>query len=338
MFHGEEGLTAVGAVLPVERLQSRRVHEEPVERGELLVSGGAGHGPVVRQLLVGPEHLLDEDRDARDPVEPVEVRRGVAQTVDVIDAQRVDVAVTCELDHERVGPSEDLGVLDAHTDEIVDVEEAAHVPLRCAPVDQRVVLDGEQVGERETRVAIGTEREAALEVTDRRLGPVDVDPQITRREHVRQRRAEDGEQHAIAAGRPVDVEDGRIRRVATVAQHVPPPSIVLVGGQVIGDDVEDDPEVALVRGLHERVERGPSAELGPHARGVDHVVPVRRAGPGLEARRQVHVRDAERVEVVDERGDGGEVEVRTQLAPMGGDERAAHGVSPASGPGPSTTA
>ena len=144
---GERPATVVG-VVAVELDQPDRVHEQRVEVRELLVAGGARDRPRRRESLPGAEDLLDEDGDAGRRGQAVEVPGRVTQPVDVVDPERVDHAGPHQPDDRRMGAREDLGVLDPHAHEAVDVEEPAHVAPRVSPVGELVVLCGHELGHR----------------------------------------------------------------------------------------------------------------------------------------------------------------------------------------------
>ncbi len=57
-------------------------------------------------------------------MQALEVAGRVGETVGVVDAQAVDHAFADQVEHLAVRQLEDLGILDAHAGEIVDVEEA----------------------------------------------------------------------------------------------------------------------------------------------------------------------------------------------------------------------
>ncbi len=85
---------------------------------------------------------------------------------------------------------------------------------------------------------------------------------------------------------------------------------------MVRHDVDEDAQTGRVRGARERVEPGPTAELGIHGRGVDHVVAVLAAGLRGEDRREVQPVDAEAVEIRHEVGRGREREVAVELEPV----------------------
>jgi hypothetical protein len=108
-----------------QALRPARVDQEADEQVRHLVAGGPIDRPV-GQRLVGAEDLLDEEvgRPADPAAEPVEVGTGVAQAVDVVDAEPVDGAVGDQREDELVGRLEDRLVLDPEPGEVADREEA----------------------------------------------------------------------------------------------------------------------------------------------------------------------------------------------------------------------
>ena len=92
-----------------------------------------------------------------------------------------------------------------------------------------------------------------------------------------------------------------------------PPGVLVAGGHVVRDDVEDDGEP---RGA-EPPERLLAAALLGDAGRVDDVVAVRGAGARLERGREVEVADPERAQVRDELERVAEPEVLRQLEAVG---------------------
>jgi hypothetical protein len=86
---------------------------------------------------------------------------------------------------------------------------------------------------------------------------------------------------------------------------------------VVGNDVEHEAEAVLAGCPDELVVGGLSAELLRQPRVVDDVVPVGRAGRGLQDGGEVEVGDTELGEVRDDPRRGGEVELRPELEPVG---------------------
>ena len=108
---------------------------------------------------------------------------------------------------------------------------------------------------------------------------------------------------------PVDVEERGVGRAAPVLEHVVPPVVVRAGdAHVVGDDVHDEAHAALLQRRRQRVQVAVRADLGVQARMVDDVVAVHAAGPRDQEGRGVDVRDAQGVQVVDQRGCIAEVE------------------------------
>ena len=141
------------------------------------------------------------------------------------------------------------------------------------------------------------------------------------REHRRVLLADPGEivdvkKAAVLPGHRVDVEE------ALAQLGVGPEAVALVGGHVVGDDVEHQPQAGGVGGVGERPKLVLAAEVARDPGRVDHVVAVGRAGPRLQRRRQVDVRDAQVTQVRDQRLRCGEPELRGQLQAVGGPEGA----------------
>ena len=88
----------------------------------------------------------------------------------------------------------------------------------------------------------------------------------------------DVEEPAMAAGLRIDVEVFGAQRL------VGPVAVGLVGGHVVGHDVEHDPQARGVRGGHQLPERRLAAEVGRQPGRVDDVVTVGGAGAGLQRR------------------------------------------------------
>ncbi len=117
--------------------------EQPAGQGRELVAGGAVHGPAVGELLVRLQDLLDHDPGlGRRLPEPAGVGLGVEQTVRVVDAQALDLALFNPLQRERMGRVEDLGALYPKSGQRVDVEETPVVEVLTGgtPVREAVVL------------------------------------------------------------------------------------------------------------------------------------------------------------------------------------------------------
>ena len=133
-----------------ERHPAGRVDEQAAGEGAELVAGGAVDRPGVGQRLVAGEDLLDpEPAIGVPPAHPLQVGPGLAQAVDVVDPDRVDVATIQQRVDQHVGGVQHLGVLDPDPDQRRDVEEVAvvHHGGRLVPVGQRVVLIVQQAAQ-----------------------------------------------------------------------------------------------------------------------------------------------------------------------------------------------
>ena len=211
-----------------------------------------------------------------------------------------------------------VGFSAAHGDEIVDREEAPDVAGRIAPPLQAIVLaldcfgDGEILGpdgERETQRAV-VQFTTSFAVDDR---------QSTSGDDLVEWVTELGDDHAPIGGVPVDVEPRRRRRCRAIAQHLPP-AIVQVGlgdRHVVRDVVDDHTEAVIVGRVEQRPQALGTSELGAHLGVVDDVVAVQAAGDRLGNRRQVHMTDTERDEVVEDVDRVRKAERRRQLNSIG---------------------
>ena len=314
---------------------ARGVDEDAVHAPHRVVARRAGRRPVLGQLLVGGEDLLDDDPGVvRLLGEALEVGLRGGEPVGVIDAQPVDRAALDQPDDERVRRVEHLGELDADGGERVDVEEAAVVELLGGDLPPRdaVVLTIEELGERQVLRALA-HRQHVIEVAEhgaRRLLARDGlggERDLVRGQHRADASPEDRHQErpvpgGPVPGRPVDVEPVRVGRVGPLGEHRPERPVVVGGhgdGHVVRDDVEDEPEARRVRRGGQPLERLLPAEIRRHPLVIDDVVAVHRPGGRGEDRGQVQVGDAEAREVGHARRRVVEGEPRVQLQPVGRD-------------------
>ncbi len=91
---GERGDIVAGdlAVMLRENIEPLGVAEKRGHRGDEFVAGGADDRPA-GQLLAGLEDLLHVDRHVDRPGKLVEIEGRVGEAVDMVDPQRVDLAV-----------------------------------------------------------------------------------------------------------------------------------------------------------------------------------------------------------------------------------------------------
>ena len=164
------------------------VHEEPVDRGQEVVAGGAGNRPPVGQGLARTQDLLGRDperpgvrggrllegagaveraerlrlrgaqlgheaprgRHQRAFLETAEVLARRVEPVGMVHAQRGHLALAHEPDDQLVGRVEHDALLHADGGQVAHVEEPAvvHLVARHAPVREPVGLGREQAVER----------------------------------------------------------------------------------------------------------------------------------------------------------------------------------------------
>ncbi len=216
------------------------------------------------------------------------------------------------------------GSLLAQPGEGGDVEEAAVVQFARGdpPPAQPVVLGVQGRGDVVGVGGAGRGRQHVVVVDDdpRALGVL-LDGDLPGGQAVREAGAEDRDQHParIVGGGPVDVEPGGVGGFGALPQHRPPGRVRRLrgDGHVVRDDVDDDPEAGLAARGGQPAQAARPAELGVDLAVLDDVVAVRRAGGGLQHRRQVQVRHAERGQVGDDHGRVGEGEVQVELEPVG---------------------
>ena len=112
----------------------------------------------------------------------------------MVDAQAVDQALGMKAERQGVHGLEDLRLLHAQADQLVDVEEAPPVDAvaGAAPPGEAIVLVFQHVAER-TRAA-GRQRQAMREVAQRLLLHRD----LARRQRLLQRLAQDRQQDLVA--------------------------------------------------------------------------------------------------------------------------------------------
>ena len=128
--------------------------------------------------------------------------------------------------------------------------------------------------------------------------------------HPHARQLADVEEATVRPGTPVEVEElGPPERIA-------PERVLVAGGHVVRDDVEQDAQPCFLRRPAERPKRVLAAELLRDPRRVDHVVPVRRARTRLEGGREIEMRDAEIPEIRHEPASIVEAQLRPQLEPV----------------------
>src|SRR5262249_19887232 len=124
-----------------------------------FVAGGALNAGKARQALVlakdlfdhGVERLCPALRLADEAAQSLAILRGIAQAVDMVETQALQLAVGDELLDQPMRRLEGRGVFHPQAGEAVDVEEAAVVDIarRKTPVAELVVLPLQEVMQRE---------------------------------------------------------------------------------------------------------------------------------------------------------------------------------------------
>lgn len=122
----------------------------------------------------------------------------------------------------------------------------------------------------------------------------------------------DVEEATVTTGDGIDVE------VLAPEGGIGPIVVGIVGGHVVGNDIEGDPKARLVGGARQSAKAGLPAERVRQAPRVNHVVTMHRAGPGLERGREVQMRNAQVAQIRDQRPSFTEAEVGAELEAVGG--------------------
>ena len=127
-----------------------------------LIAGGAVDAGKRRQLFAFAEDFLDHDverlavaalRLADQAAQALEILRGIAQAVDVVEPQPLQSSFRDQSLDQPMDGLERAGVLDAQARQRIDVEEAAIVDVAGSkpPVAELVVLALQQMMQRERR-------------------------------------------------------------------------------------------------------------------------------------------------------------------------------------------
>jgi len=295
------GPRALGLKYSLQRVEpalTGGVDEHPVEVGEGVVAGGAVGGPIGGQLLAALQDLLDEQvAIAHGRSQPVEVPARIGEAVGVVDPQALHLAAVHPAQDLAVGLIEDPRHLDADTGEGVHGEEPAVVEgrIRLAPVDQFVVLTVVNLpGAGAVGCGALRDREPVVVVVqfvadDAELVQLGVAV------------AEDRQQQASVAGRPVHVERLGVAGGLPGAEQVPPPGVRVrrVHADVVGHDVDQDAPAGRVGARGEPGECLRPAAGGVNAAVIDDVVAVVRALLRSEQRGEVDPVGTEFVDVIE---------------------------------------
>src|SRR4029079_5013573 len=138
------------AVRLLDRLVAGRVDEDVFQPIQELVTRRSLHRPIAGQALAERQDLLYEDGNILTDcgAKTLEIFSRVGQPVDVVDADAVDQSGRDQLQCQRMRLTKNLFVLDAYTDEIVDIKKATIADLSsaqpAAPRHEPVVLQVQQ--------------------------------------------------------------------------------------------------------------------------------------------------------------------------------------------------
>ena len=153
---------------------------------------------------------------------------------------------------------------------------------------------------------------------------VEREAELSRFQHLAIGVTQDREQYLVlqlrtGRGLPGDVEVGGVPRGRAVLEHIVPPGVI-VGRypHVVGDDVEDLPQAVFVKSRHPGLVILRGTDFRIETGVIGDVVAMSASGPGFQIRRRVNVRDAEIVQVRDDRPGVTEGEAGMELETVGG--------------------
>src|SRR5262245_26765809 len=132
----------------IEGSLTGRVNEQSIDGERVVVTRSAMYRPIVRQMLVSPENLFDDEIVLRVPEggelasQPAQIAARIVEAVRMVDAKTLDLSFGDQLEQAAMGRVEHCIVLGAQAGEIIDVEEPPVVDLiGChAPVREPVRL------------------------------------------------------------------------------------------------------------------------------------------------------------------------------------------------------
>ena len=235
----------------------------------------------------------------------------------MVDPHAVDDTGIEERRDQRVLGVEHVALLDAHRGQCRDVEEAAIVQVLLAgsPELQPVVLRGKHGLHVVARHRRPRDRQHESSGVDDETAGACFDAESPRGDGVCNGLAEHREHDAAVRARrvPFDVEHPGGGPAAPLAEQRPPTRVGLVGRDVVRHDVDEQTHPVRTQRLGELEQGRRPAELAAHDAGIDDVIAMGAAGHRLRDGREVEMRDAEAVEVLDELCRRGEVEVGLQL-------------------------
>ena len=144
----------------VERLEAVAVDQHLRDRVHPLIAGGAVDAAEARQLFVLAENFLDHHverlgsvalRVADQAAQALEILRGIAQAVDVIEPQALQLSVRDQSFDQAMDGIEGAGILDPQSGQRIDVEKAPIVDVAGSqpPMAELVVLALQQMMQRQ---------------------------------------------------------------------------------------------------------------------------------------------------------------------------------------------
>src|ERR1700682_2578922 len=139
----------------VERLEAVAIDQRLRDRIHPLIAGGAVNAAKRTQLFMLAENLLDHHVEgfwraalclADQAAQALKVLRGIAQAVDMVETQALELSLRDQCFDEAMDGVERAGILDPQSSQRVDVEEATVIDIAGSqpPVAELVMLAFEQ--------------------------------------------------------------------------------------------------------------------------------------------------------------------------------------------------
>ena len=248
--------------------------------------------------------------------------------IGMIDPEAIDTALLVQLQQQAVGGVKNLGIFHPHCQQRVHIEETPEVEFLGGhlPVGQPVVLLSDAQFDRQI-LGAGPDRKDVVVIDEHRLGTLVLEAgdhavfegDLVIGEHGADTGPQERHQNAVAVVGAV--EPARVGGVGAILQHRPDRLVVVDRSghaHVVGDDIDDDAHLALVRSPGQSLEARASAHDIADPGVIDHVIAVCAAGRSLQNGAEVEIGDAQVIEVVQLRSGLIEAQIRPQLQPVGG--------------------